>query len=65
MIYATGTITGGKSGYDPVNGPVAGSETLIDYIRQARRDSRRCAPSCCASTAPADRRRPPTRSGAS
>ena len=39
VIYASGTITGGKSGYDPVNGPVAGSETLVDYIRQARRDS--------------------------
>src|SRR5262245_61050641 len=38
VIYASGTITGGKSGYDPVNGAVAGSETLIDYIRQARRD---------------------------
>jgi protease-4 len=38
VIYATGTINGGKSGYDPVNGAVAGSETLIEYIRQARRD---------------------------
>src|SRR6267378_4380677 len=39
VIYATGTITSGKSGYDPMNGPVAGSDTLIDYIKQARRDS--------------------------
>jgi protease-4 len=39
VIYAAGTITGGKSGYDPVNGAVIGSETLIEYIRQARRDS--------------------------
>ena len=39
VIYASGTIASGKSGYDPVNGPVAGSETLVDYIRQARRDS--------------------------
>jgi protease-4 len=39
VIYAAGTITGGKSGYDPVNGPVLGSDTLIEYIRQARRDS--------------------------
>jgi protease IV len=38
VIYATGAITGGKSGYDPLNGAVTGSETLIDYIRQARRD---------------------------
>ena len=39
VIYATGTIASGKSGYDPMNGPVAGSDTLIDYIKQARRDS--------------------------
>src|SRR5262249_28649685 len=39
LIYAAGTITGGKSGYDPLNGAVVGSETLIEYIRQARRDS--------------------------
>ena len=39
VIYAAGTINGGKSGYDPVNGPVAGSDTLIEYIRQARRDA--------------------------
>src|SRR6185436_18757106 len=39
VIYATGTINGGKSGYDPVNGAIAGSDTLIEYIRQARRDS--------------------------
>ena len=39
VIYASGTIASGKSGYDPVNGPIAGSDTLIDYIRQARRDS--------------------------
>jgi len=39
VIYAAGTINSGKSGYDPVNGPVAGSDTLIEYIKQARRDS--------------------------
>src|SRR3954454_15221001 len=39
VIYANGTITGGKNGYDPVNGAVAGADTLIEYIRQARRDS--------------------------
>jgi protease-4 len=39
VIYASGTINSGKSGYDPVNGPIAGSETLSDYIRQARRDA--------------------------
>ena len=40
IIYVAGTITSGKSGYDPVNGAVIGSETLIEYIRQARRDER-------------------------
>ena len=39
VIYAAGTISGGKSGFDPVNGGVVGSDTLIDYIRQARHDS--------------------------
>jgi protease IV len=39
VIYAAGEITGGRSGFDPVNGPVVGSDSLIDYIRQARRDS--------------------------
>src|SRR6185436_9262147 len=39
VIYATGAIVGGKSGYDPLNGAVVGSDTLIEYVRQARRDS--------------------------
>jgi protease-4 len=39
VIYATGTINGGKSGYDPVNGAVMGSDTLVEYIRQARHDN--------------------------
>jgi protease-4 len=39
IIYAAGTINSGKSGYDAVNGAIAGADTLIDYIRQARRDS--------------------------
>ena len=39
VIYAAGAIAGGRSGFDPLNGAVAGSETLIDYIRQARKDS--------------------------
>jgi protease IV len=39
VIYAAGTINGGRNGYDPVNGAIAGSDTLIEYIRQARRDS--------------------------
>jgi protease-4 len=39
VIYATGTITSGRSGFDPLNGTTLGSDTLIDAIRQARRDS--------------------------
>jgi protease-4 len=39
VIYASGAIVGGRSGYDPLNGPVVGSDTLIDYIRQARKDN--------------------------
>src|SRR5205814_1673287 len=39
VIYAAGTINGGKSGYDPLNGGVLGADTLIEYIRQARRDN--------------------------
>jgi protease IV len=38
VIYAVGAISSGKSGYDTVNGAVAGSDTLIEYIRRARRD---------------------------
>jgi protease-4 len=39
VIYAAGTINAGKSGYDPFSGAVIGAETLIESIRQARRDS--------------------------
>jgi protease-4 len=39
VIYAAGEIVSGRNAYDPVNGPVTGSDTLIDYIRQARHDS--------------------------
>ena len=39
VLYATGTIVSGRSGYDPMNGPVVGSDTLIEYIRKIR-DSR-------------------------
>ncbi len=39
VIYAAGTIASGKGGYDPVNGPVVGSDTLVEYIRSARQDS--------------------------
>lgn len=38
VIYAAGTIVSGRSGYDPLNGPVVGSDTLNKYIRDARKD---------------------------
>jgi len=38
VIYAVGVIASGKSGYDPMNGPVTGSETLVEQIRRARDD---------------------------
>jgi protease-4 len=39
VIYVTGVINSGKSAYDPLNGAVVGSDTLVESIRQARRDS--------------------------
>jgi protease-4 len=39
VIYAAGAIASGKSAFDPVNGSVVGSDTLIESIRQARGDS--------------------------
>ncbi len=39
VIYISGLIASGKSGYDPLNGPVAGSDTIVEYVRRVRRDS--------------------------
>lgn len=38
VIYASGTIVSGASGYDPLNGAVLGSDTLVGYIRRIRED---------------------------
>ena len=38
VIYASGAIIGGQSGYDPLNGGTVGSDTLIEAIRDARKD---------------------------
>jgi protease-4 len=38
VIYASGVIMSGRGGYDPLMGGVLGSDTLIDYIREARQD---------------------------
>jgi protease IV len=39
LVYAVGTIASGKSTFDPVNGTILGSDTLIEQIRDARDDS--------------------------
>jgi protease-4 len=39
LVYAVGTIASGKSTFDPLNGTILGSETLIEQIREARDDS--------------------------
>jgi len=39
VIYATGIIASGKSTYETTGGQVAGSETLVEYLRKARGDS--------------------------
>jgi protease-4 len=39
VIYAVGAIVSGESGYDPLNGATVGSDTLIEAIRTARKDS--------------------------
>ena len=36
VIHASGVINSGSSGFDPVNGAVVGSVSLIEYIRDAR-----------------------------
>jgi protease-4 len=38
VVYAAGTIAGGSSAFDPLQGAVVGSDTLIQSIRRARRD---------------------------
>lgn len=39
VLNAVGAITLGTSGYDPVNGPVLGSDSLVEYIREIRADA--------------------------
>ena len=38
VLYAVGVIASGKSSFDPLNGGVVGSDTLVDQIRQVRAD---------------------------
>ncbi len=39
MIYAAGTIVSGRSAYDPLNGAVVGSDSLVEQIREVRDDT--------------------------
>lgn len=36
VVNAVGTLVSGKSGFDPVNGAVLGSDSLVGHIREAR-----------------------------
>ena len=38
VLYASGVIASGKSGYDPSNGMVVGSDTFVQQLRQLRED---------------------------
>jgi protease IV len=38
VLYAVGTIASGKSAFDPVNGSIVGSDTMVEQIRQVRDD---------------------------
>jgi protease-4 len=38
VIYAIGMIASGSSGIDPVNGAVAGSDTIVEQLRRVRDD---------------------------
>jgi protease-4 len=38
VIYAVGTIASGRSVYDPLNGAIVGSESLVEQIRDVRDD---------------------------
>ena len=39
VIYAAGTIVSGRSAYDPLNGAVVGSDSLVEQIREVRDDN--------------------------
>jgi protease-4 len=38
VLYVVGTIASGKSGFDPSNGAVVGSDTIVEQIRKIRDD---------------------------
>jgi len=38
VIYAVGAIVSGRSAFDPINGPLVGSDTIVEQIRRIRDD---------------------------
>lgn len=38
LLYVVGTIVSGRSGFDPLNGSVIGSDTIVEQIRTIRED---------------------------
>ncbi len=38
VIHASGAIASGEGGFDPLSGMAIGSDTLVEYIREARED---------------------------
>jgi protease-4 len=38
VLYAVGTIASGRSAFDPVNGAIVGSDTVVEQIRRVRDD---------------------------
>ncbi len=38
VLYAVGAIVSGKSAFDPLNGPIVGSDTIVEQIRAVRDD---------------------------
>lgn len=38
VLNAVGAIASGRSGFDPVNGHIVGSDTIVEYIRKIRGD---------------------------
>ena len=38
VLYLVGTIASGRGGFDPVNGSVVGSDTIVEQIRKIRDD---------------------------
>jgi protease-4 len=39
VLLASGVIVSGKSAYDPINGPVVGSDTMVEQIQRIREDA--------------------------